>query len=262
METRFSAMSAEEREDALASLAAVRDRVLDRAGIDADDTVVDVGTGTGLLVFGALDRLGPVGSVIAIDISVDCLEELRATCDDPRVAYLVGGAEVLPLPDDSVDVVMTRSVLVYVREKAEAVRELFRVLRPGGRASIFEPVNRRNTQLWELVDFGDLADRVEADFHRRWPREHPMQDFDVEDMAGWFDEAGFAEVDADVVVSTVTVTPDAVLHGVGAPGSLSLVDAWAERFSPGEVAWLEAAVRAAGPTEPQWPGLYLAGRKP
>jgi ubiquinone/menaquinone biosynthesis C-methylase UbiE len=262
VETRFAAMSPEEREDALASLAAVRDRVLDRAGIGADDTVVDVGTGTGLLVFGALDRLGPDGSVIALDISVDCLEELRATCDDPRVAYLVGGAEVLPLSDDSVDVVMTRSVLIYVREKADAVRELFRVLRPGGRVSIFEPVNRRNAQLWELVDFGDLADRVEADFYRRWPPDHPMQDFDVGDLTGLFEEAGFAEVDADVVVSTVTVTPDAVLHGVGAPGCPTLLDAWAEGFSPEEVALLEAAVRGAGPTDPQWTGLYLAGQKP
>lgn len=262
METRFAAMSPADREDALASLAAVRDRVLDRAAIDADDTVVDVGTGTGLLVFGALDRLGPDGSVIALDISVDCLEELRATCDDPRVAYLVGGVEVLPLLDDSVDVVMTRSVLIYVREKVEAARELFRVLRPGGRASIFEPVNRRNTQLWELVDFGDLADRVEADFYQRWPPDHPMQDFDVADMTGWFEQAGFAEVDADVVVSTSTVTPDAVLHGIDAPGCPSLLDVWVEGFSPEEVAQLEAAVRRAGSTEPRWTGLYLAGRKP
>ena len=61
---------------------------------------------------------------------------------------------------------------------------------------------------------------------------------------------------------TVTVTPDAVLHGVGAPGSPSLLDAWREASPTDEVERLEAAVRAAGPTEPQWPALYLAGRKP
>lgn len=262
METRFEAMTPEARDEALASLEAVRERVLDRARIEDGDVVLDVGTGTGLLVFGALDRLGPAGSVIALDVSVDCLDELRATCDDPRVAYLVGAAEVLPLPDVSVDVAMTRSVLIYVREKAEAARELFRVLRSGGRLSIFEPVNRRNTQLWELVDFGELAGRVKADFYRRWPPDHPMQDFDPEDMTRWFEEAGFVDVDTDVVVSTVTVTPDAVLHGVGAPGSPSLLDAWREAFSPEEIAQLEGAVRQAGPTQPRWPGLYLAGRKP
>ena len=226
------------------------------------DTVLDVGTGTGLLVFGALDRIGPDGSVIALDISVDCLEEVRAACDDARVSYLVGSAEVLPLPDASVDVVLTRSVLIYVREKAEAAREFLRVLRPGGRVSLFEPVNRRNTQLWELVDFGDLAGRVEKDFYRRWPPDDPMQDFDVADMTRWFEEAGFADVDADVVVSKVRVTPDAVLHGVGAPGSPSLVDAWREGFSAEEVERLKEAVQEAGPTEPEWPALYLAARRP
>ena len=262
MKTRFDAVSPEERDEAIASLEDVRERVLDRARLVDDDTVLDVGTGTGLIVFGALDRLGADGFVIALDVSVDCLEELRATCTDPRVVYLVGSAEVLPLPDDSVDVVTTRSVLIYVRDKAAAAREFFRVLRPGGRVSIFEPVNRRNTQLWELVDFGDLAERVTADFYRRWPSDHPMQNFDAEDMTRWFHDAGFVEVEADVVVSSMTVTPDAVLHGIGAPGSPSLIDAWQEEFSPEEVAELEAAVRAAGPTEPQWPGLYLAAHKP
>jgi arsenite methyltransferase len=236
--------------------------VLERARIEPEDAVVDVGAGTGLLVFGALEHIGPDGSVLALDISVDCLEELRAACDDSRVSYLVGSAEVLPLPDSSVDVVLTRSVLIYVREKAEAAREFGRVLRPGGRVSLFEPVNRRNTQLWELVDFGDLAERVEADFYRRWPPDHPMQDFDVADMARWFEEAGFDDVETDLVVSTVKVTPEVVLHGVGAPGSPPLLDAWREGFSAEEVDRLEAAVRAAGPTEPAWPALFLAGRKP
>jgi arsenite methyltransferase len=245
----------------LASLGDVRERVLDRARLQQDDTVLDVGTGTGLLVFGALDRLGPDGSVVALDVSVDCLEELRSTCDDARVAYLVGCAEVLPLPDESVDVVTTRSVLIYVRKKAQAAREFFRVLRPGGRVSIFEPVNRRNTQLWELVDFGGLAERVTSDFYRRWPPDHPMQDFDAEDMGRWFGDAGFANVDADVVVSSVEVTPDAVLHGIGAPGSPSLVDAWRDEFTPEEITQLEAAVRSAGTTEPKWPALYLAAQK-
>jgi arsenite methyltransferase len=262
VKTRFEALSAEERDKAIASLEEIRERVLDRARLEEDDVVLDVGTGTGLLVFGALDRLGPGGSVVALDISVDCLEELRATCDDARVAYLVGDAAVLPLPDGSVDVVTTRSVLIYVCEKAEAAREFYRVLRPGGRVSLYEPVNRRNTQLWDLVDFGDLSERVKADFYRRWPPDHPMQDFDAEDMARWFEEAGFAELDADVVASSTTVTPDAVLHGVGAPGCPTLLDAWRESFSAEEVSQLEAAVRAAGPTEPEWPALFLAGRKP
>jgi arsenite methyltransferase len=263
VKTRFDAYTPEERDDALASLARVRERVLDVARVQAADVVLDVGTGTGLLVFGALDRLGPEGSVVALDISVDCLDELRATCDDSRVSYLVGGAEVLPLPDASVDVVLTRSVLIYVREKAEAAREFFRVLRPGGRVSIFEPVNRRCTQLWEVVDFGDLHDRVVEDFYRRWPPDHPMQDFDPEDMQRWFGDAGFEELSAEVDSPPQTVRPESVLFGVGSPGSPRLVDAWSGAFTEKEVERLATAVRSAGETlTVYWPALYLGGRKP
>jgi arsenite methyltransferase len=111
--------------------------VLDRAEIRPDDTIVDVRAGRGLLVLGALGRLGPDGAVLAIDSSADRLEQLRTTCDDPRVSYLVGGPDVLPLTDASADVVLADSVLVDVPNETEAARELFRVLRSGGRLSIF-----------------------------------------------------------------------------------------------------------------------------
>jgi arsenite methyltransferase len=259
---RFEGRSQEEIDEWADSLARVRERVLDRARLEKDDVVLDVGAGTGLLVFGALDRIGPDGSVVALDISVDCLEELLARCDDPRVAYLVGSAEVLPLPDESVDVVLTRSVLIYVREKAEAAREFNRVLRPGGRVSIFEPVNRRNTQPWELFDFRDLEGRVIADFRRRWPPDHPMLDFDVGEMERWFAAAGFHDLAVETCEDAHSMTPGSVLHGVGAPGCPSLVEAWREAFTPEEVDRLVTTVEAAGPV--RWKGtvLYLSGRKP
>ena len=136
--TRYEAYSPDEVERMLGSLNRIRERVLDGARLETDDVVLDVGTGTGLLALGALERLGDDGEVIALDVSVECLEALQAGCDDPRVSYLVGSAEVLPLPDRSADAVLTRSVLMYVREKSEAAREFFRVLRPGGRISILD----------------------------------------------------------------------------------------------------------------------------
>jgi SAM-dependent methyltransferase len=262
IKTRFDARSQEEIDEWADSLARVRERVLDLAEVEGDDVVLDVGTGTGLLVFGALDRLGPDGVVIALDLSVDCLEELRASCVDPRVSYLVGSAEILPLPDLSVDAVLTRSVLIYVREKAEAAREFFRVSRPGGRLSIFEPVNRRNTRVWELFDFGDLEGRVVADFRRRWPPDDPMLDFDVGEMVGWFAAAGFQDLAVETYEDAHPSTASSVLHGVGAPGRPSLVEAWREAFTPEEVGRLVAIVEAAEPVE--WKGtvLYLSGHKP
>ena len=139
--------------------------MLDRAQIGPDDSVVDVHTGAGLLALGALGRIGPDGSVVALDSAVDCLERLRASCVDPRVSYLVGSADVLPLPDGSVDVVLGHSMYAGVRDKSEAARELFRVLRPGGRMSIFE-----------LVKGIEELDRIHAD-------------------------AGFADLDSEVAVT-------------------------------------------------------------
>ena len=105
------------------------DRVLDGAHLRAGDKVADVGAGTGLLTQRAAELVGPEGDVVAIDSSVDALEELRASTAAPNVSYLIGWADVLPLMDESVDVVVTH--------ETEAARELFRVLRSGGRISMY-----------------------------------------------------------------------------------------------------------------------------
>ena len=118
--TRYEGYAPDEVETLLAELERVRDRVLERARISPGDTVVDVGAGTGLLAVGALEHVGDDGDVVAIDPSVDCLEELRRGCPDARLWYLLGEADVLPLPDATTDVVLTRSVLIYVRDKNEA----------------------------------------------------------------------------------------------------------------------------------------------
>ena len=167
----------------LAELAAFRGTVLDNARLQAGDVVVDVGAGTGLLTVAAAELVAPDGDVLAVDVSVDALEELRRVCDAANVFYLVGSADVLPLTDEEADVVVTRSVLIYVVDKAEAVREFFRVLRPGGRVSIFEPINRHNTRLSELVDFGPLHERVVAWEETTYedPAD-PMLNFDEHDL--------------------------------------------------------------------------------
>ena len=105
-----------------------------------------MGTGDGLIAFGALNRLGPSGRVIFSDISQDLLDHCReaATAEGlaDRCRFVLAPADQLTaLPDASVDVVTTRSVLIYVKDKAQAMREFYRVLKPGGRVSLFEPIN-------------------------------------------------------------------------------------------------------------------------
>jgi arsenite methyltransferase len=261
--TRFEGRSEEELEEMLSELAAFRDTVLDNARLRPGDTVADVGAGTGLLTVGAAERIAPDGEVVAIDISVDALEAMRRACTAPNVFYLIGSADVLPLPDESVDVVLTRSVLIYIQDKAEVAREFFRVLNRGGRLSIFEPINRRNTRLSEVVDFGHLREQL-AEWERQdyEDPDDPMLNFDEHDLERLFRDAEFVDVTGDLRPGEGEMSADRALTAVGAPGRLSLLDAWAEDFPPDVVERLAAAVRAQGTIRRAWPQLYLTARKP
>jgi arsenite methyltransferase len=122
----------------------VRDTVLDKAKLQPGDTVLDVGTGDGLIAFGALERLGPSGHVVFSDISQDLLDHCRAAAAAEglldRCRFVLASADSLAdVADTSVDVVTVRSVLIYVKDKAEALRAFYRVLRPGGRIRRHQP---------------------------------------------------------------------------------------------------------------------------
>jgi ubiquinone/menaquinone biosynthesis C-methylase UbiE len=188
-------------------LAWFRDGVLDRADLKPDDVLLDVGCGTGLIGFGALDRLGPDGRVIFSDVSQDLLDQCRRIADgDERCSFVPASAEDLAgVADASVDVVTTRSVLIYSDRKATAFAEFFRVLRPGGRLSVFEPINRfalqhRPDDLFGLggspVD--DLVAKVRDVYRGRTEvAERPMVDFDERDLIAWAEAAGFEAVELD-----------------------------------------------------------------
>jgi arsenite methyltransferase len=246
--TRFAGWSDDEVAAALAELGERRDHVLDGARIESGAAVVDVGAGTGLLTLAAAERVAPDGDVIAVDISVDTLEELRANATAPNISYLVAQADVLPLPDASVDAVVTRSVLMYVKDKAEAAREFERVLRPGGRVSLFEPINRHNLRLWQAVDLsplGDLARRVKERGEAAYADpDDPMFNFDENDLERWFAAAGFADVGIELGTQEHDVAGDRYLNQVGAPGRPTLLQRWGADFDPAEVDQLAAFVRA------------------
>jgi SAM-dependent methyltransferase len=110
---------------------------------------------------------------------------------------VVGDALSLPLPDECGDAVVARSVLIYVEDKAGAAAEFHRVLRPGGRVSIFEPIN---TQYEWFADI-DLSDLEPARSHvlERWhtggdPGD-AMRGFDERDLMQHMAEAGFDSVE-------------------------------------------------------------------
>ena len=115
------------------------------------DTVLDVGSGLGLLTLAAHDRIGD-GWVIAVDPSVGALEELLRLAHEAKangIMYLVGDAEVLPLPDASIDAAVLRSVLVHVADP-DARRDGARARAAPRRAAVAaraaEPCRRRTSR--------------------------------------------------------------------------------------------------------------------
>jgi arsenite methyltransferase len=263
--TRFAGWSKSEVEAALERLARTRDRVLEGAGISSGEKVVDVGAGTGLLALGAAERVGPDGDVLAVEVSADALEEFRRVARAPNIAYLIGIAEVLPLPNESVEVVATRSVLIYVDDKPTAEREFFRVLRPGGRVSLFEPINSKNLRLVDAVDFtplGELGERL-----RHWNEaayadaDDPMLNFDEEDLVRGFTDAGFADVRAELDTLEHEMQSDRYLNSVGAPGRPTLLQRWRNDFDPPDVERLVEFLRDRL-IPIRYPHVYLTARKP
>ena len=180
------------------SLARVRKRVLSGARLRQGMDVVDVGAGTGLLALEACRRVGDSGNVIALDISHDALAECRRLLQsDQRIHPVVGDAIALPLPDACADAVVARSVLIYVVDKARAAAELHRILRAGGRVSIFEPINSQYKVLAD-VDLSDLEPAHSQVLHHWLAGGDPggaMMGFDERDLMRHFVDAGFESVE-------------------------------------------------------------------
>jgi arsenite methyltransferase len=185
----------------------MRDRVLDDAAIERGDVVLDLGTGNGLIAFGAIDRVGEGGAVIFSDVSDDLLVECRRIAAEAGVAsqceFVHASADDLePIADESVDVVTARSVLIYLDDKRPAFSEMFRVLRRGGRISLFEPINRFGKPEPDHLFYGfdvrpveHLAAKIKARY--RPLDEHPLTNFDERDLFQFAEQAGFHEIILD-----------------------------------------------------------------
>lgn len=185
----------------------VRDQVLASAALESGDVLLDVGCGDGLIAFGALAATGPSGRVIFSDVSAQLLDRCRAVAQEEglldRCQFVqASAADLGPIPDGSVDVVTTRSVLIYIQDKDAAFRAFHRVLRPGGRLSIFEPINSFELPGRErfLLDFditpvADLARPVQALYNAIQPAgRDPIDNFDERDLLRSAEAAGFPEL--------------------------------------------------------------------
>jgi SAM-dependent methyltransferase len=116
------------------------------SALDGAPSVVDVGTGSGVLALEALDRW-PEARVIGVDPSTGMLamarqREARRGGAEGRMAWLEASADALPLPDEAVDLVVSSFALQLVPDRAAALREAYRVLRPAGRLAFVTWLDR------------------------------------------------------------------------------------------------------------------------
>lgn len=116
----------------------VQDRLLEVAAVQPGERVLDVACGTGLVTLPVATAADPGGEVVGVDISEEMVELARRFADDrgaDNLAFARMDAETLDLPDESFDVALCSLGLMYVPDPEEALREMHRVLAPGGRAA-------------------------------------------------------------------------------------------------------------------------------
>ena len=108
--------------------------VANLAGVGPDQCVLDVGCGSGVLACAAADRVGPGGAVIGLDPSEEMLAVAKRNND--TIEWRVGRAEAIPFPDETFDAVVSQFGFMFFEDKPAGLREMMRVLRPGGHLAV------------------------------------------------------------------------------------------------------------------------------
>lgn len=179
------------------------------------EVVLDLGSGGGIDVLLSARRVGPTGKAYGLDMTDEMLALARrnqAAAGVANVEFLKGDIEHIPLPDASVDVIISNCVINLAADKRKVFAEAFRVLKPGGRFAVSDvvvrgevpPEVRRSMELWVGCVAGALEEQeflawlAEAGFEA--PSIEPTRVYRLEDARQFLSEAGLDpdEVAADI----------------------------------------------------------------
>src|SRR5262245_29025760 len=109
----------------------------DAASVSPGQRVLDVACGTGIVARTAAERVQPSGSVVGVDLNEAMLTVARRTC--PGLEFRQGDAGQLPFPESSFETVLSQMALMFFPDRARAVQEMARVVKPGGTVALLVP---------------------------------------------------------------------------------------------------------------------------
>ena len=157
------------------------------ADLNEGETVLDLGSGGGIDVLLSARRVGPAGKAYGLDMTDDMLALARRNQSESGIEnaeFLKGEIEEIPLPDDSVDVIISNCVINLSVDKPRALAEAFRVLRPGGRFAVSDIVVRGDvdSRVRESVELwiGCVAGALEETEYRRLLADAGFEDIGIE----------------------------------------------------------------------------------
>ncbi len=212
--TRFSYMDENQKEQTIKWLIAVRDSVLNLADLQIGQKIADFGCGSGLLAFGVLERFEDKVELIFSDKFQDCLDECQKILSETKIKnnakFLKTDVSNIKLENNYLDRLMTRSVLVHIKNKKQVFSEFYRILKQNGIYAAFEPIISENTRYYELLTNNQISDyedfkKAEKEFMEN-PND-PLVNFSAESLDKDLLEVNFSDVTINVQIASSKYIP-------------------------------------------------------